>query len=505
MIYIFEPVKAQIYINKKGKSLAAIKAETGCDLIFNGGLFNSDFTPCPLLKVNGKWQTERPWGAWGMAWTDTDFRMTNTTEADNYISCIDLVNPYGADHKLSYPADMGGARSRTAWGILKDGRHLMYCGGAPRTPEDLRQFLCSGYEFKSLLMLDGGGSSQCITPEYHFLSTRPVHNVLCFWLKTSEDNGKGTVEAMSKKVLDIAKAEVGYLEKESNKSLDNKTGNAGSNNYTKYARDIDNIPGFYNGKKNGFPWCDVFVDWCFVKAYGAEKAKQLLCQPDKSAGAGCAYSAQYYKQHNQFHSKPKIGDQIFFANNGEAYHTGIVYDVDGTRVYTIEGNTSDAEGVIENGGCVCKKSYYLTNKKILGYGRPNYDDAVTDTSVLEPTTVADVQLWLNINFKGGLVTDGLYGVVTKKALVKALQQTLGVSADGIYGNVTNGAVKTLRKGSEGTLVKILQCFLICHKQKLTADGEFGNITEGAVKAVQKKFGIAADGIAGKQTFKNLCC
>jgi len=66
MIYIFEPVKAQIYINKKGKSLAAIKAETGCDLIFNGGLFNSDFTPCPLLKVtaNGKQKGRGAHGEW---------------------------------------------------------------------------------------------------------------------------------------------------------------------------------------------------------------------------------------------------------------------------------------------------------------------------------------------------------------------------------------------------------------------------------------------------------
>ena len=34
--------------------------------------------------------------------------------------------------------------------------------------------------------------------------------------------------------------EVGYLEKRSNYMLDNKTANAGYNNYTKYTRDIDN-------------------------------------------------------------------------------------------------------------------------------------------------------------------------------------------------------------------------------------------------------------------------
>ena len=65
-------------------------------------------------------------------------------------------------------------------------------------------------------------------------------------------------------LIKIAKDEVGYLEKASNSNLDSKTANAGGNNYTKYARDLDNISGFYNGKKQGYPWCDCFVDWCFV-------------------------------------------------------------------------------------------------------------------------------------------------------------------------------------------------------------------------------------------------
>lgn len=36
------------------------------------------------------------------------------------------------------------------------------------------------------------------------------------------------------KVIKIAEAQVGYLEKASNRDLDSKTGNAGYNNYTKY-------------------------------------------------------------------------------------------------------------------------------------------------------------------------------------------------------------------------------------------------------------------------------
>ena len=73
-------------------------------------------------------------------------------------------------------------------------------------------------------------------------------------------------------VVDIALAEEGYLEKATNSNLDHPTANAGSGNWNKYARDLDKISGFYNGGKNGYPWCDCFVDWCFVKAYGDKAA-----------------------------------------------------------------------------------------------------------------------------------------------------------------------------------------------------------------------------------------
>ena len=191
-----------------------------------------------------------------------------------------------------------------------------------------------------------------------------------------------------RKVINIALAEVGYLEKASNKYLDDPTKNAGRANYTKYARDIDQIPEFYNGKKQGFAWCDVFVDWCFVQAYGSHYAKALLNQPSRSAGAGCKYSAEYYKRAGRFViANPQVGDQIFFGSGDSVTHTGLVYKVDGSRVYTVEGNTSSAEGVVANGGTVAKKSYSLTYDKIYGYGRPNYDDGY-DPAADEPAAEA---------------------------------------------------------------------------------------------------------------------
>ncbi|MGN1370047.1 MAG: LysM peptidoglycan-binding domain-containing protein [Aristaeellaceae bacterium] len=180
------------------------------------------------------------------------------------------------------------------------------------------------------------------------------------------------------KVIAIALAEVGYLEKASNAQLDDKTANAGNKNYTKYARDMKAVTGFYNGGKQGVAWCDVFVDWCFVKAYGAEAGRKLLCQPMKSAGAGVKWSASYYKAKGQYFTDvPHEGDQIFFGKNGSYTHTGLVYQVANGKVYTVEGNTSAGKDVIPNGGAVCKKSYSLSNSRIMGYGRPAYGDSQT--------------------------------------------------------------------------------------------------------------------------------
>lgn len=180
------------------------------------------------------------------------------------------------------------------------------------------------------------------------------------------------------KAIEIALAEVGYKGKKSNSQLDNKTANI-SGKYNKYARDLDNISGFYNGKKNGYDWCDIFVDWCFVQAYGVDKALELLCQPKKSTGAGCSFSMNFYKQKGRLFNTPQVGDQIFFGKAGDIYHTGLVYKIENGRVYTIEGNSGNSE--------VAKWDYPIGADYIAGYGRPACDEEIKP--IPEPTPEPD--------------------------------------------------------------------------------------------------------------------
>ena len=175
-------------------------------------------------------------------------------------------------------------------------------------------------------------------------------------------------------VIDVAYDELGYTEKASNKDLDDKYKNAGNNNYTKYGRDMVACIG--EPYANGCAWCDTFVDWCFVKAYGVAEAHKLLC----GWSAYTPTSASFYKHHKQYSSTPEIGAQIFFTNSyGVICHTGIVVHLDQDYVYTIEGNTNKQNGVSDNGGMVCYKKYRRDYSRIDGYGIPKYDqDEITD-------------------------------------------------------------------------------------------------------------------------------
>ena len=159
-------------------------------------------------------------------------------------------------------------------------------------------------------------------------------------------------------IINLALTEVGYK---------------GNNKYNKYAEFIDkNYPDFYNTKKNGCDWCDIFVDYLFIKAYGYENALRLTCQPLYSCGAGCTFSYGYYKDKGQTGKTPKLGAQIFFiSDDGKTLrHTGIVVDYDYETVTTVEGNVGDT---------VCKKTYTRLNKKIYGYGYPKYTESKMKT------------------------------------------------------------------------------------------------------------------------------
>ena len=155
----------------------------------------------------------------------------------------------------------------------------------------------------------------------------------------------------------------------------------------------------------------------------------------------------------------------------------------------------------------CPGKNYPFNSIVKGAKEPEKAET-TSKKDAKIDSVLEVQYWLNNNYASGLTPDGLYGSRTKAALVKALQKELGFTGknvDGIFGPKTKAAVKNLRLGSKGNLVKILQALLVCNGYKgAYIDGDFGSGTKDAVEQYQRKKGLDDDGVAGKDTFTALC-
>lgn len=325
------------------------------------------------------------------------------------------------------------------------------------------------------------------------------------------------------KILEIANSEVGYLEKASREYLKEKTKNAGDKNYTKYAEEMDAL-NVYNGIKQGYPWCNVFVDWCFVQAVGVERARELLT----GFSAGCTQDYNWMKAKGQTVSSPVKGDLIFF---GDLSHIGIVEEVRDGKVYTIEGNTSNAAELIINGGTVAKKSYSLNSKYIYGYARPKYSDTVQNNTE-QQVTYPLLKKGSKSNFvrivqekliqKGYVLprfgVDGDFGSETEE-VVKQLQRDVHIEVDGIVGKNTWDALNSvfvkpiavypgylIKKGQQGENVRKVQAKLIEKGYSCGncgADGIFGNGTYNAVIAFQRANGLGVDGIVGPKTWEKL--
>ena len=165
-----------------------------------------------------------------------------------------------------------------------------------------------------------------------------------------------------------------YLEKRSAAYLDDFQRNAGYNNYTKFARDVNSWgqPGY-----QGQPWCAVYQFWKLTKVLGLKTALQIM--------GGGFYNCRNVTRHAQsketWKKAPKKGALIIFRNGS---HIGSVNKYDTQYVYTNEGNTSSTPGVVVNGGSCCNKKYKLNAPVIDGYVWIDYgaeEQTSTDTAV----------------------------------------------------------------------------------------------------------------------------
>ena len=128
-------------------------------------------------------------------------------------------------------------------------------------------------------------------------------------------------------------------------------------------RQVGNVGGqpywSWYGFNSRVEWCACFVSWCY--------GQRGLSEP---RFAGCqSQGIPWFQSHGQWGARGydnlAPGDAIFFDwdLDGRADHVGIVIGTDGSRVYTVEGNSGDA----------CKiRSYDVNYECIKGYGLMNW-------------------------------------------------------------------------------------------------------------------------------------
>ena len=126
---------------------------------------------------------------------------------------------------------------------------------------------------------------------------------------------------------------------------------------------VGNVDGYpywsWYGFNSRVEWCACFVSWCYNQAGKSEPRF-----------AGCEWQGvPWFQSRGQWGARGyeniAPGDAIFFDwdLDGVADHVGLVLGRDGSRVYTVEGNSGDA----------CKiKSYDLNYQCIKGYGLMNW-------------------------------------------------------------------------------------------------------------------------------------
>ena len=128
-------------------------------------------------------------------------------------------------------------------------------------------------------------------------------------------------------------------------------------------RQVGNVGGqpywSWYGFNSRVEWCACFVSWCYGQM-GLSEPRFAACQ---------SQGIPWFQSHGQWGGRDYAniapGDAIFFDwdLDGSADHVGLVVGTDGSRVYTVEGNSGDA----------CKiKSYSLSYECIKGYGLMNW-------------------------------------------------------------------------------------------------------------------------------------
>lgn len=154
----------------------------------------------------------------------------------------------------------------------------------------------------------------------------------------------------------VALSQVGYHESDDENDLSGSAN--GYSDYTEYNN--------WFGRNVG--WCAVFISWCARQTGIPESIISNNATADGKGGNFGEKKIYSFSEH-----RPQKGDIIYISNDDdpEADHVGIVYKVDDTFIYAVEGNTTQQVYDIKYYKDTGIQFYYSTTQ-IVYYGVPEY-------------------------------------------------------------------------------------------------------------------------------------
>ncbi|HEX8433804.1 CHAP domain-containing protein [Archangium sp.] len=163
------------------------------------------------------------------------------------------------------------------------------------------------------------------------------------------------------RVLEVARAQLGVREEPKNSNRGKQV--------DEYLRSVGLDP-----TRGNYPWCCAFVYWCFQMAARDRNRENPMV---KTAGCLDHWLKAGERKIRRLHVARAIADpgvvkpgMVFIMDFGEGKgHTGIVEQVNGGKLLTIEGNTDPSTGSREGGGV------YRMNRKLTQMGRGFIDYA----------------------------------------------------------------------------------------------------------------------------------
>ena len=188
-------------------------------------------------------------------------------------------------------------------------------------------------------------------------------------------------------IVNVALSQVGYHEGSSGSDLGGSSSSTA--NYTEYGR-------WFGQQSN---WCAIFISWC---ANQAGIPTSVVKKNAVASGSSCQFGEKKYS----FGSRaPQVGDIIYVQNDSDSDvdHVGLIYKVDDTYIYAVEGNFGNKVGTIKYYRDSGRQTYY-SSTKILFYGVPSYSTGNASSTAPSTSTVArgDVNVDKKVNSNDAL-------------------------------------------------------------------------------------------------------